>query len=65
MSRTEARQRISLREFERDMRDVWYDPRLAQWVTGFLGVRIQNRIGVYPSFAFGEVRSAGRWWWPA
>jgi len=29
MSRTEARQRISLRELERDMRDVWYDTRLA------------------------------------
>jgi len=39
------------------------DPRLAQWLTGFLGVRIQNRIGVYPSYAFGEVRSQGRWWY--
>jgi len=39
------------------------DPRLAQWLTGFLGVRIQNRIGVYPSYAFGEVRSKGRWWY--
>jgi hypothetical protein len=39
------------------------DPRLAQWLTGLVGVRIQNAIGVYPSYAFGEVRSAGRWWY--
>ncbi len=39
------------------------DPFLAQWLTGFWGVRLQNEIGVYPSFAFGEVRSAGRWWY--
>ncbi len=39
------------------------DPRLAQWLTGFWGVRLQNAIGVYPSYAFGEVRSAGRWWY--
>ena len=39
------------------------EPRLAQWLTGFWGVRLQNEIGVYPSFAFGEVRSAGRWWY--
>lgn len=39
------------------------DPRLAQWLTGFLGVQIQNRIGVYPSYAFGQVRSKGRWWY--
>lgn len=40
-----------------------YDPRLAQWLTGFVGVRIQNAIGVYPSYAFGAVRSGGRWWY--
>ena len=39
------------------------DPWLAQWLTGFWGVRVQNAIGVYPSFAFGEIRSAGRWWY--
>ncbi len=25
------------------------DPNLAQWLTGLLGIRTQNRIGVYPS----------------
>lgn len=39
------------------------DPRLAQWLTGLAGIRIQNAIGVYPSYAFGEVRSGGRWWY--
>ena len=39
------------------------DPRLAQWLTGFWGVHLQNSIGVYSSFAFGEVRSEGRWWY--
>ncbi len=39
------------------------DPYLAQWCTGFLGVQAQNALGVYASFAFGEVRSAGRWWY--
>ncbi len=38
-------------------------PRAAQWATGFLGVRTQNEIGVYPSYAFGEVRSQGRPWY--
>ena len=55
-----------------DLLDPWRDdllavesraPRAAQWLTGFLGVQTQNRIGVYPSYAFGEVRSAGRWWY--
>ncbi|MDX1630687.1 MAG: glycosyltransferase family 39 protein [Thermoanaerobaculia bacterium] len=38
-------------------------PTLAQWTVGFLGVRAQNRIGVYPSYAFGTVSSQGRWWY--
>lgn len=40
-----------------------HDPRLAQWAVGFLGVRAQNQIGVYPSYAFGTVQSRGRWWY--
>jgi hypothetical protein len=39
------------------------DPYLAQWLVGFLGVQAQNSIGVYTSYAFGEVRSQGRWWY--
>ncbi len=39
------------------------DPRLAQWLTGLWGVHLQDAIGVYSSFAFGEVRSQGRWWY--
>ena len=39
------------------------DPRLAQWLTGLWGVRLQDAIGVYSSFAFGAVRSQGRWWY--
>ena len=39
------------------------DPYLAQWAVGFLGVRAQNSIGVYTSYAFGDVRSTGRWWY--
>lgn len=38
-------------------------PAFSQWAVGFLGVRAQNRLGVYPSYAFGEVRSEGRWWY--
>ena len=37
-------------------------PGLTQWLVGFWGIRIQNRDGIYPSFAFGSMRSAG-WWW--
>lgn len=40
-----------------------FDPYLAQWLTGLLGVRAQNAIGPYPSYAFGTVRSDGRWWY--
>jgi hypothetical protein len=39
------------------------DPNLAQWLTGLLGVRAQNSLGVYPSYAFGELTSTGRWWY--
>lgn len=39
------------------------DPFLAQWLTGFLAVRAQNAIAPYASYAFGEVRSHGRWWY--
>jgi hypothetical protein len=40
-----------------------FDPYLAQWLTGFQAIRNQNAIGVYASYAFGEVRSSGRWWY--
>ncbi len=39
------------------------DPNLAQWLTGLLGIRTQNQIGVYPSYAFGSVSTRGRWWY--
>lgn len=39
------------------------DPFLAQYLTGLLGVRAQNAIGVYPSYALGRVTSEGRWWY--
>lgn len=39
------------------------DPFLAQWAAGFLGVRAQNAIGVYPSYALGVAYSQGRWWY--
>ncbi len=38
-------------------------PNAAQWLTGLLGIRTQNEIGVYPSYAFGELSSQGRWWY--
>lgn len=38
-------------------------PFAAQWLTGFLGIRAQNAIGVYPTFAFGELATEGRWWY--
>jgi hypothetical protein len=40
-----------------------FDPYLAQWLTGLLAVNAHNTVGVYFSFAFGEVSSAGRWWY--
>ncbi len=39
------------------------DSNLAQWLTGLLGIRVQNRIGVYPSYLFGSVSTEGRWWY--
>ena len=38
-------------------------PLVAQMATGVLGVAAQNELGVYPSYAFGEVSSQGRWWY--
>jgi hypothetical protein len=42
--------------------EAW-SPGLAQWLVGAIGIGIQNDLGVYPSFAFGEVRPQGRWWY--
>ncbi len=39
------------------------DPFFAQWLTGMLAVRAQNAVAPYASYAFGEVRSQGRWWY--
>jgi hypothetical protein len=39
------------------------DPYLTQWLTGLLALWNQNAIGVYASYAFGEVSSSGRWWY--
>lgn len=38
-------------------------PLVAQWTTGVIGIAEQNALGVYPSYAFGEVSSRGRWWY--
>ncbi|MBZ0114681.1 MAG: glycosyltransferase family 39 protein [Thermoanaerobaculia bacterium] len=38
-------------------------PSLAQYATGFLGIRAQNELGIYPSYAFGTLSSEGRWWY--
>jgi len=38
-------------------------PSLAQWLTGLVGIRVQNSIGVYPTYAFGTLASEGRWWY--
>ena len=40
-----------------------WQPLVAQMATGVLGVAAQDAIGVYPSYAFGEVSSRGRWWY--
>jgi Dolichyl-phosphate-mannose-protein mannosyltransferase len=39
------------------------DPRLAQWLTGVVGIAVQNALAVYPSYLFGRIQSAGRWWY--
>lgn len=38
-------------------------PLVAQMATGVVGVAVQDSIGVYPAYAFGEVSSEGRWWY--
>ncbi len=38
-------------------------PLVAQMTTGVLGIAAQDALGVYPSYAFGEVSSRGRWWY--
>ncbi len=38
-------------------------PIAAQIATGLLGIRAQNEIGIFPSVAFGEISSQGRWWY--
>ena len=38
-------------------------PALAQLALGVAGVAAQNAQGVYPTYAFGEVRSGGVWWY--
>jgi hypothetical protein len=38
-------------------------PAIAQYLTGLAGLQVQNAIGIYPSYAFGEIRSEGRWWY--
>ena len=54
----------TMRRFEEPLLAVEeVSPSLAQWLTGFLGIRLQNEIGVYPTYAFGELRSEGRWWY--
>jgi uncharacterized membrane protein YqjE len=41
-------------------------PGAGQWLTGLLGVRAQNELGVYPCYAFGRIRADGfRWYFPA
>lgn len=38
-------------------------PMLAQWLTGLVGVRRQNELAIYSSYAFGQIHSEGRWWY--
>ncbi|MEM8962079.1 MAG: hypothetical protein AAGD38_11415 [Acidobacteriota bacterium] len=40
-----------------------WSPALAQYLTGLIGIRIQNDVGIYPSYAFGEISFDGRWWY--
>jgi hypothetical protein len=39
------------------------DPRLAQWLTGILGIKVQNALAIYPSYLFGRIQSRGRFWY--
>jgi hypothetical protein len=39
------------------------DPMTAQWLTGLLGLAIQNNMGgVWTSYVFGQVTAHGLWW---
>jgi hypothetical protein len=38
-------------------------PLAAQWVLGFTGIRIQNELGIYPSYVLGRMDSGGRPWY--
>ncbi|HEX4955126.1 MAG TPA: glycosyltransferase family 39 protein [Thermoanaerobaculia bacterium] len=38
-------------------------PIAAQIATGLLGIHAQNEIGIFPSVAFGEISSQGKWWY--
>src|SRR5258708_15272228 len=39
------------------------DPRAAQWLTGLLATRAQDRLGVFGVCNFGRMTSRGRWWY--
>ncbi len=54
----------SLRRWERPLLDVErFDPPMAQWLAGLLGVASQNRRGVYLCYAFGQLSTRGFWWY--
>ena len=36
---------------------------LAQWLTGLIGIALQNNTGIYPTVAFGDFSMEGRWWY--
>lgn len=36
---------------------------LAQWLTGLIGIAVQNNTGIYPTVAFGDFSMEGRWWY--
>lgn len=39
------------------------EPMAAQWLTGLLGLAVQNHMGgVWPSYVFGQVTAHGLWW---
>src|SRR5258708_7200225 len=39
------------------------DPRAAQWLTGLLATRAQDRLGVFGACDFGRLTSPGPWWY--
>ena len=52
-----------MRRFETPLLAIeQWDPLIAQYLTGLLGVAMQNKIGVYAAYAFGEISTQGRWW---